>query len=64
MRYDSEGRMYKGWYTVEGADAELYPTQAGNTYYYDPKTGLMARGYVYIDGVQYHFDEITGVLTK
>lgn len=64
VRYDSEGRMYKGWYTVEGADAELYPTQAGNTYYYDPKTGLMARGYVYIDGVQYHFDEITGVLTK
>ena len=50
------------WYTVEGTDAILYPTQAGNTYYYDPQTGLMAKGYVIIDGTLYHFDEITGAL--
>ena len=56
--------MYKGWYTVEGEDALLYPSQAGNTYYYDKKTGLMAKGTVTIDGVTYSFDKITGVLIK
>jgi len=64
VRYDANGKMYKGWYTVEGADAEIYPTQAGNTYYYDPMTGLMAKGYVSIDGTTYYFDEVTGVLNK
>jgi len=64
VRYDANGKMYKGWYTVEGADAVIYPNQVGNTYYYDPKTGLMAKGKVNIDGVTYHFDETTGVLKK
>ena len=54
--------MYKGWYTVEGADALIYPEQVGNTYYYDPKTGLMAKGWVGIEGRMYYFDEVTGVL--
>lgn len=64
VRYDAKGKMVKGWYTVEGDQAEIYTNQVGNTYYYDPKTGLMAKGYVTIDGVQYHFDEKTGVLQK
>ncbi len=64
VRYDSTGAMYKGWYTVEGQQASIYPNQAGNTYYYDPKTGLMAKGDLIIDGVNYHFDEITGVLQR
>ncbi len=64
VRYDANGAMYKGWYTVEGQQATIYPSQAGNTYYYDPKTGLMAKGDLVIDGVAYHFDEITGVLQR
>ena len=62
VRYDSNGKMYKGWYTVEGRDASIYPNQVGNTYYYDYKTGLMAKGYTIIDGRTYYFDPITGVL--
>ena len=62
VRYDANGKMYKGWYTVEGADSQIYPEQAGNTYYYDPKTGLMAKGEVEIDARIYRFDEVTGVL--
>lgn len=62
VRYDADGRMYKGWYTVTGSDAELYPSQVGNTYYYDPKTGLMAKGYVVIEGITHYFNEVTGVL--
>lgn len=62
VRYDANGKMYKGWYTVEGADAAIYPDQVGNTYYYDHKTGLMAKGWVEIDGQNYYFDEVTGVL--
>ena len=61
VRYDSEGKMYKGWYRV-GLFSDLYPSQRGNTYYYDQMTGLMAKGYVEIDGKTYHFDEITGAL--
>lgn len=64
VRYDAEGKMYKSWYTVTGADSFIYPTQVGNTYYYDPMTGLMAKGNVKIDGITYHFDEITGVLLQ
>jgi len=64
IRYDAKGAMIKGWYTVEGADAELYPTQKGNTYYYDTKTGTMAKGDCVIDGVLYHFDGLTGALKK
>ena len=61
VRYDENGKMYKGWYD---ADASLYPQQAGNRYYYDQKTGLMAKGWLNIDGVDYHFDEITGALIR
>ena len=64
VRYDANGKMVKGWYTVEGADAEIYPTQVGNTYYYDYQTGLMAKGWQNIDGKDYYFDEQTGVLVK
>lgn len=62
VRYDENGKMYKGWYTVEGKDASIYPSQSGNTYYYDPQTGLMAKGEVTIDGTIYTFDTITGAL--
>lgn len=64
VRYDANGKMHKGWYTVAGEDARIYPDQMGNTYYYDPKTGLMAKGTVEIDGHTYYFDEITGVLQR
>ena len=64
VRYNRYGKMYKGWYTVEGRDATIYPNQVGNTYYYDYKTGLMAKGKTVIDGKTYYFDEVTGVLKK
>jgi hypothetical protein len=64
VRYNSEGRMILGWYTVGEADAEYYPDQVGNTYYYDPVTGLMAKGTVTIDGKEYTFDEVSGALVK
>ena len=62
VRYDENGRMLKGWVTIQGALAAAYPKQKGNTYYYDSKTGFMARGWVTIKGNTYHFDEVTGVL--
>lgn len=62
VRYDADGKMYKGWYTVSYSEAALYPSQVGNTYYYDPITGLMAKGYVIIGGRTYHFNEVTGVM--
>ncbi|MBR1861923.1 MAG: hypothetical protein IJ796_08730 [Lachnospiraceae bacterium] len=62
VRYDENGAMLKGWVTIEGALAEKYPDQVGNTYYYDTKTGLMARGFITLGGTTYHFDEVTGVL--
>lgn len=61
VRYDENGKMLKGWVTIEGALAEKYPDQKGNTYYYDTKTGLMAKGEITIDGETYFFDELTGV---
>ena len=64
VRYDQDGKMLKGWVTITGELARIYPMQAGNTYYYDNRTGLMAKGWVYIGGTRYHFDEITGVLSK
>ena len=64
VRYDQSGRMLKGWVTINGEIARLYPNQAGNTYYYDHRTGLMAKGRVKIDGKSYHFDEVTGVLKR
>ena len=62
VRYDENGKMLKGWVTIEGALADCYPDQKGNTYYYDNKTGLMAKGNITLDGKDYYFDEITGVL--
>lgn len=62
VRYDENGSMLKGWVTISGTLAELYPKQVGNTYYYDSITGLMAKGDVTIDGVSHHFNVITGVL--
>lgn len=65
VRYDSQGKMIKGWYTVSSErDKQLYPSQIGNTYYYDNQTGLMAKGWITIDGINYHFDEVTGVLIQ
>ena len=64
VRYDANGKMYKGWYTVEGADAEIYPNQVGNRYYYDPQTGLMAKGRQIIGGQEYYFNEETGALQQ
>ena len=64
VRYDENGKMYKGWYKVEGEQAKIYPLQEGNKYYYDYQTGLMAKGWQVIDGVSYYFDEKTGVLQE
>lgn len=62
VRYDANGAMIKEWYTVSGEDTKLYPSQAGNTYYYDPMTGLMAKGTVIINGERCVFDNVTGAL--
>ena len=62
VRYDENGAMLKGWVKIQGALEKYYPNQVGNIYYYDQKTGLMAKGNVNISGVEYHFDETTGVL--
>ena len=62
VRYDSKGKMVKGWYTVKGKDKNIYPDQKGNTYFYDFQTGLMAKGETIINGKKYFFDPQTGVL--
>ena len=62
VRYDENGKMLKGWVTIEGALADLYPNQRGNRYYYDTRTGLMAKGVVFLNGRQHIFDEKTGRL--
>ncbi len=62
VRYDENGKMLKGWITISGALVEKYPDQEGNTYYYDNRTGLMAKGWVKIGGKDYFFDEVTGAL--
>lgn len=62
VRYDQNGAMLKGWVTISGELAKIYPSQAGNTYYYDHRTGLMAKGWVELGGTRYHFDEVTGAL--
>lgn len=64
VRYDADGKMIKGWYTVSGDDEKVYSDQIGNTYYYDYQTGLMAKGKVTIEGKDYSFDETTGALIK
>jgi hypothetical protein len=64
VRYDQNGRMMKGWVTIIGTLAEIYPEQAGNRYFYDYTTGLMAKGWTTIGGTRYFFDEMTGVLQQ
>ena len=64
VRYDENGAMLKGWVRIEGALEVKYPNQAGNIYYYDNRTGLMAKGTVTLNGREYHFDETTGVMDR
>ncbi len=65
VRYDENGKMFKGFVVIEGETLEkLYPDQAGNTYYYDKKTGAMIKGKLIIDGKEYFFDEITGAMVS
>ena len=45
--------MIKGW-----------DTSRKETYYFDLTYGTMAKGYVTIDGTEYHFDETSGILLK
>ncbi len=59
VRYDANGKMIKGWYTEDGS---INPDQKGNTYFYDVQTGLMAKGWITINGERHHFNETTGVL--
>ena len=61
VRYDSNGKMYKEWYQVSNY-SDTYPTQRGNKYYYDPITGLMAKGGTFIGRDYYFFDPTTGAL--
>ena len=51
VRYDADGHMVKGWQTAEAG-----------TYFFDYTYGTMYKGDKVIDGVSYHFDEITGIL--
>ncbi|MBR1862372.1 MAG: leucine-rich repeat protein [Lachnospiraceae bacterium] len=62
VRYDSDGRMIKGWYRVVDEEVSVYPSQEGNIYYYDPITGMMAKGWIRIGDALYHFSEVTGCL--
>ena len=64
VRYDENGAMMKGWVTIEGNLATLYPEQTGNTYYYDHKTGLMVKGPATINGDNYYFDYQTGKMVR
>ena len=51
VRYDSTGKMIKGWYMSEY-----------DIYHYDKKTGEMLKGWRIINDRKYHFDEKTGIL--
>jgi hypothetical protein len=51
VRYDENGIMIKGW------NANL-----NGVYYFDPIYGTMYKGTHVIDGVEYTFDETTGIL--
>ena len=64
VRYDENGKMMKGWVTITGKLAEVYPKQKGFTYFYDYQTGLMAKGWTTIGGVRHYFDVITGVMKQ
>ena len=65
VRYDENGKMMKGWVTIDKPELiALYPAQKGFTYFYDYTTGLMAKGWTTIGGTRYFFDEMTGVLQQ
>ncbi len=49
VHYDANGKMVKGWYTIDGKQ-----------YYFDKSTGARVSGIVRIDGTDYYFDESTG----
>ncbi len=51
VRYDGQGKMWKGWYSI-----------SRGTYFYDWTTGAMAKGWTKIDGKWYFFNETTGIL--
>lgn len=51
VRYDHEGHMIKGWFSIDG-----------RTYFYDHETGAMLKGWHWIDGRRCHFNELTGVM--
>ncbi len=53
VRYDAEGHMVKGWDVTEKG-----------TYYFDLTYGTMARGLVTIDGTEYRFDDVSGILIR
>lgn len=62
VRYDRNGRMIKGWYTVDGADIFDTPQLAGNRYYYNNSTGAMHKGFLTSEGKLYYFDDVSGIL--
>lgn len=51
VRYDSDGKMVKGWDVTDRG-----------TYYFDLTYGTMAKGNRYIDGANYIFNEQTGIM--
>lgn len=75
VRYDSEGHMVKGedyanggWYRFDEITGEMakgfYTLEEGDNtklYYYNTQTGIMEHGMVNINGVEYAFDDVTGV---
>lgn len=61
IRYDADGKLITGWFTVTASNHYLYPGQLGNTYYYEPITGLMVTGWANINGRDCYFDPQTGV---
>lgn len=53
VRYDENGHMIKGW-----------DTNSNGTYYFEPVTGAMLKGYQWVDGTGCWFDDNTGILYK
>jgi glucan-binding YG repeat protein len=51
VRYGADGKRLSGWVDRDG-----------KSYYYDEKTGNLAKGIVTVNGVEYYFDETTGAL--
>lgn len=71
VRYDADGHMIKGWCAGSGETARVVsgPYDGGiaageSVYYFDPVYGTMYKGWRKIDGVDYYFNEVTGVLAR